>query len=120
MRLRSDPVTLLEGSPSAGVGVPGGEAAGGGQGLAPSTAQVILSRRRQVSGLPRESTDRVTDCVTDRMGSFPRCERSSAAVTLGVFISFFYSCRTYDIPRYVRGLFTHSSVVVVRIAPPGT
>lgn len=40
MRLRSDPVSLLEGSPSA-VGVPGGEAAGGGgQGLAPSTAQV--------------------------------------------------------------------------------
>lgn len=40
MRLRSDPVSLLEGSASA-VGVPGGEAAGGGgQGLAPSAAQV--------------------------------------------------------------------------------
>lgn len=38
-RLRSDPVSLLEGSTSA-VGVPGGEAAGGGPGLAPSTAQV--------------------------------------------------------------------------------
>lgn len=46
MRLRSDPVTLLEGSPSAGVGVPGGEAAGGGQGLAPSTAQVIIDDAR--------------------------------------------------------------------------
>lgn len=39
MRLRSDPVSLLEGQSSA-VGVPSAEAAGGGQGLAPSTAQV--------------------------------------------------------------------------------
>lgn len=56
MRLRSDPVTLLEGSPSAVVGVPGGEAAGGGQGLAPSTAQVKL--HYTTSGAPHESTER--------------------------------------------------------------
>lgn len=57
MRLRSDPVTLLEGSSSAGVGVPGGEAAGGGQGLAPSTAQVTLQNATPC--LPHTSTDRV-------------------------------------------------------------
>ena len=51
MRLRSDPVTLLEGSTSTGVGVPGGEAAGGGQGLAPSTAQVVIDDARSP---PRE------------------------------------------------------------------
>ncbi|CAM9106263.1 unnamed protein product [Ectocarpus fasciculatus] len=43
MRLRSDPVSLLEGSSST-VGVPGGEAAGGGQGLAPSTAQMDFAQ----------------------------------------------------------------------------